>query len=305
MKRLLVTGLAGFVGMSLRSWVEAGGGPAGLQLFGPEEGLDLRDAPAVAKMVASLAPDAVLHLAAQSHVGESLADPATTLQVNVVGTANLLKALTDQGFTGRMLYVSSADVYGIVPEDRLPVAETHPPAPLSPYGASKVAAEVLCQQWARTHGLQVMIARPFNHTGPGQRPDFAPPGFARDAVAIRLGLREPVLPVGDLQVTRDFLDVRDVVDAYLRLLESGEVGAIYNICSGREVLLADMLDRLLVLAGVRPRLERDPARLRPAEQRRMRGDHGKLTAATGWQPRYPLDETLAQLIDHWHKELNT
>jgi GDP-4-dehydro-6-deoxy-D-mannose reductase len=114
-----------------------------------------------------------------------------------------------------------------------------------------------------------------------------------------------VLPVGDLQVTRDFLDVRDVVDAYLRLLESGEVGAIYNICSGREVLLADMLDRLLALAGVQPRLERDPARMRPAEQRRMCGNHDKLTAATGWQPRHPLDETLAQLIDYWHKELNT
>lgn len=305
MKKLLVTGLTGFVGSVLRAWVEAGRGPAGLQLCGPDESLDLRDGPAVARMVASLAPDAVLHLAAQSHVGQSLADPATTLQINVVGTANLLKALTDHGFAGRMLYVSSADVYGIVAEDRLPVAETHPPAPLSPYGASKVAAEVLCLQWARTHGLQVLIARPFNHTGPGQRPEFAPPGFARDAVAIARGLRPPVLPVGDLQVTRDFLDVRDVIDAYLRLLESGTAGEIYNICSGREVLLADMLDRLLALAGVQPRLERDPARLRPAEQRRMCGDHGKLTAATGWQPRHPLDETLAQLIDYWHKELNT
>ena len=132
MKRLLVTGLSGFVGSSLRQWVDAGLGPDGLQLCGPDESLDLRDAPAVRRMVDRLTPDAVLHLAGQSHVGESLADPATTLQVNVVGTANLLKALTDHGFAGRMLYVSSADIYGIVPEDQLPVAENYPPAPLSP-----------------------------------------------------------------------------------------------------------------------------------------------------------------------------
>lgn len=305
MDKLLVTGLTGFVGMSLQRWLAEGNGPAGLRLCGPGDELDLRDAAAVADMVRSHAPDAVLHLAAQSHVAMSLADPATTLQINVVGTANLLKALTDQGFSGRMLYVSSADVYGAVPQDRLPVAETEPPAPRSPYGASKVAAEVLCQQWARTHGLQVVIARPFNHTGPGQRPEFAPPGFARDAVAIARGLKEPRLAVGDLDVTRDYLDVRDVVDAYVRLLERGVAGEIYNVCSGRELRLDDMLDSLLALAGVQAAKVRDPARMRPAEQRRMCGDNRKLIAATGWQARHPLQETLAQLVGHWHKELDS
>ncbi|HSV46286.1 MAG TPA: GDP-mannose 4,6-dehydratase [Ramlibacter sp.] len=305
MKKLLVTGLTGFVGSSLMAWLEGEGRAAQLQPVGPTDELDLRDAAAVAQLVRSHAPDAVLHLAAQSHVGESLADPAATLQVNVVGTANLLKALTDQGFSGRMLYVSSADVYGAVPEDRLPVAETQPPAPRSPYGASKVAAEVLCQQWARTYGLQVVIARPFNHTGPGQRPDFAPPGFARDAVAIARGLRPPQLPVGDLQVTRDFLDVRDVIDAYVRLLEKGVPGEIYNVCSGRELKLADLLADLLALAGADAQIVPDPARMRPAEQRRMCGDNRKLVAATGWQPRHPLQDTLRQLIAYWHKELDT
>ncbi len=305
MKKLLVTGLTGFVGQSLARWLAAGHGPAGLQLCGPDDLLDLRDAAAVAAMVRTHAPDAVLHLAAQSHVGQSLADPGATLQINVVGTAHLLKALTDAGFAGRMLYVSSADVYGAVAPDSLPVSETQPPAPRSPYGASKVAAEVLCQQWARTHGLQVVIARPFNHTGPGQRPDFAPPGFARDAVAIARGLQPPVLQVGDLDVTRDFLDVRDVLDAYLRLLQAGVAGEIYTVCSGREVRMADMLASLLALAGVQPRLERAPERMRPAEQRRMCGDNRKLVAATGWQPRHALQDTLAQLIAFWNKELDS
>jgi GDP-4-dehydro-6-deoxy-D-mannose reductase len=236
-------------------------------------------------------------------VPQSWSDPARTLQVNVCGTANLLNALSEAGFRGRLLYVSSADIYGSVHEADLPVTEQAPPAPLNPYASSKVAAEVLCRQWARTRELDVVIARPFNHTGPGQRIEFALPGFAREMAAIKLGQQPPQVLAGDLDVTRDFLDVRDVVNAYLALLARGRGGETYNICSGSEVHLGDALRRLAGMAGVQAAITADPARFRPSEQRRMCGSHAKITAETGWVPRIPLDETLRQLLDHWTREL--
>lgn len=303
MKKLLVTGLSGFVGGALRASFAREPVERGLVLCDTPDDYDLRDAASVSRLVREHAPDAVIHLAAQSHVMASIEDPATTLQVNTVGTANLLKALSDHGFSGRLLYVSSADVYGAVDEALLPVTESQVPAPRSPYAVSKVAAELLCLQWVRAHGLQAVIARPFNHTGPGQRPDFAISGFARDAVAIAKGLQPPRLAVGDLNVTRDYLDVRDVVDAYFRLLDQGQPGQIYNVCSGREQRLGDLLRLVLECAGVRAELVVDPARVRPVEQRRMCGSNLKLAAATGWRPNYSLQQTLQQLIDYWDKEL--
>jgi GDP-4-dehydro-6-deoxy-D-mannose reductase len=249
-------------------------------------------------------PEWVVHLAAQSHVPHSWTDPAATLQVNVCGTANLLNALTGSGFKGRLLYVSSADVYGAVPERGLPVGEEAAVSPRSPYASSKVAAEVLCRQWARTRGLDVVIARPFNHTGPRQRTEFVLPGFARELAAIKLQRQAPRVGVGDLDVTRDFLDVQDVARAYVALLSKGRSGETYNVCSGREVHLGDALQRMVSLAGVAASIEVDPAKLRPAEQRRMCGSHAKITADTGWTPRIALDDTLRQILDYWTRELD-
>jgi GDP-4-dehydro-6-deoxy-D-mannose reductase len=246
----------------------------------------------------------VVHLAAQSHVPQSWSDPAHTLAVNVCGTANLLNALAGTGFRGRLLYVSSADVYGSVPPPALPVTEQAPLAPRSPYASSKVAAEVLCRQWARTRQLDVVIARPFNHTGAGQRAEFVLPGFAREIAAIKLGRKAPQVLAGDLDVTRDFLDVRDVVNAYLALLARGNSGETYNVCSGREVHIGDVLHRLIALAGVQAGVAVDPARFRPSEQRRMCGSHARITADTGWVARIGLDQTLQQLLDYWTRELD-
>ena len=305
MKKLLVTGLSGFVGTTVRQELARAGGAADFCLCPTQDDYDLRDALAVSRLVQAHAPDLVLHLAAQSHVVASMEDPAATLQINTVGTANLLKALSDNGFSGRLLYVSSADIYGSVDEALLPVTELQPVAPRNPYAVSKVASELLCLQWARTHGLQAIIARPFNHTGAGQRVEFALSGFARDAVAISRGLQAPRLQVGDLDVTRDYLDVRDVVDAYFRLLVRGEPGQIYNVCSGQERRLRDVLQLILDCAGVQAELVPDPARMRPVEQRRMWGSNLKIAAATGWRPRHTLQQTLQQLIDYWNKELQT
>jgi GDP-4-dehydro-6-deoxy-D-mannose reductase len=301
-KKLLATGHRGFVGTAFRELLQSHrDAPAVWCPLASES--ELLDPAALRAMLDEHQPDWVVHLAAQSHVPQSWSDPARTLQVNVCGTANLLKALTEAGFRGRLLYVSSADVYGSVRQSALPVTEEAAPAPLNPYSSSKVAAEVLCRQWAATRELDVIIARPFNHTGPGQRTEFALPGFAREIAAIKLGRQAPQVLAGDLDVTRDFLDVRDVVNAYLGLLAQGRSGETYNVCSGSEVHLGDVLRRLAAMAGVQAAITIDAARFRPAEQRRMWGSHAKITADTGWVPQIRLDETLQQLLDHWTREL--
>lgn len=269
-----------------------------------DEEPNVLDADHLRRTIAEHRPDWIIHLAAQSHVPSSWADPAATLSVNAGGTANLLMAMGDAGFQGRLLYVSSADIYGAVAEAGLPVTEETPAAPRNPYATSKVAGEELCRQWARTRPLDVVIARPFNHTGAGQRPDFALPAFAREIAAIKLGRQAPRVQTGDLDVTRDFLDVRDVVAAYLALLARGASGQTYNVCSGREVHLGEALGMLTRLAGVQAEIVTDPARLRPSEQRRMCGSHARITAATGWQPSIALGDTLTQLLDHWMQELD-
>lgn len=302
MINLLVTGLTGFVGQAMRQYLPDSPMAARVRLLGPASGFDLLDPLAVQGLVRESQPDWVIHLAAQSHVPTSFKDPARTLQINTIGTANLLQALANEGFAGRLLYVSSADIYGAVGDDDLPVHETLPPAPRNPYAVSKAAAELLCLQWRRAHGLDVVVVRPFNHVGPGQRPDFALSGFARDIAAIALNRQAARIIVGDLEVTRDFCDVRDVLDAYFLLLAQGHAGEIYNVCSEQEYLLRDLLQEMLVRAGVQAEIISDPARFRPAEQRRMCGSHAKITAHTGWKPHRVLTDTLDQLVDYWKKE---
>lgn len=302
MIKLLATGASGFVGQALQRHLQTDAGNA-IALCGAADIYDLLDPAAMHALIERHRPDQVLHLAAQSHVPTAMQDPAGTLRVNVEGTANLLKALTDSGFAGRLLYVSSADVYGAVAEAALPVTEDTPAAPRNPYAASKLAAELLCLQWQRSHGLDVVIARPFNHTGPGQREDFALSGFARDIAAIGLGLQPAQLRTGNLQVTRDFLDVQDVLCAYLALLQKGRSGQIYNVCSGVELWLHAALQALVDLAGVPVDVQVDASRLRPNEQLRMCGSHQKIHTDTGWQPQCPLRETLQQLLHHWTQEL--
>ena len=285
----------------MRSYLQEGRQPA-VAWCEPDEEYDITDPAALHRMLEQHEPDWIVHLAAQSHVPTSWECPAQTIALNAGGTATLLQVLSEAGFKGRLLYVSSADVYGAVPEAELPVTEERAPAPRNPYASSKVAAEVLCRQWAITRPLDVVIARPFNHTGAGQRADFVLPSFARELARIRRRGGPAQLQAGDIDVTRDFLDVRDVVAAYLALLESGRTGEIYNVCSGREVLLKDALALLMQAAGVEAEVVTDASRLRPAEQRRMCGSHQKLTDTTGWQPRVAWRDTLAALVDHWMQE---
>lgn len=295
-KRLLVTGATGFVGEHLKSAAAAGTlGP--VEFLAAPRGLDIRDADAVDSMVEQARPELVIHLAAQSFVPRSFAEPAETFQVNVLGTLNLLRSLTRRGFTGRMIYVSSGDVYGKVPETSMPVDENVWPAPRNPYAASKVAAEQLCLQWHRSEGLDVVVARPFNHIGPGQSRDFVIPSLAAQIVRIRAGIAPPQVHAGDIDVTRDFTDVRDIVRAYGDLLRAGVSGATYVVGSGEERSIRDLLNTMAQIAGVAVEVVQDPEKMRPSEQRRMRADPSRLIRDTGWQPGIPLRASLNDILE--------
>jgi GDP-4-dehydro-6-deoxy-D-mannose reductase len=298
MKKLYITGANGFVGRHLARIVAEGGFGACV-LHEMPDGLDIRDGKALRASMASVQPDWVIHLAARSFVPDSFADPRETLDVNLFGTLSLLCALRETKFQGRLLYVSSGDVYGSVPEAALPVTESRWPEPRSPYAASKISAETLCLQFHRSEHLDVMVARPFNHIGPGQGERFVVPALARQVSLIAAGLQDPTLMVGDIDVTRDFSDVRDVVRAYAALLCRGQGGHTYNVCSGREVTIRSILQTLCTLAQVNPAVVQDGARLRPSEQRRMVADCQRLRQDTGWEPVIPLETSLQQILDQF------
>lgn len=302
-RRLLLTGAGGFVGQHVIAASGAGSALAGWEVVPAPKDVDIRDEPALRRLVDGVSPDAVIHLAAQSFVPRSFEDPQETFAVNVGGTLNLLTALRAARFAGRLIFVSSGDIYGRVPESDLPVGESRIPEPRSPYGASKVAAEQVCLQWHRSEGLDVMVARPFNHVGPGQDPRFVLPGLARQVVAISAGRQAPVIEAGDIDTTRDFTDVRDVVGAYAAMLERGSAGATYVIGTGQERRIRDLLETMCGLAGVAPEVRQDPRLLRPSEQRRMAADSRRLREQTGWRPRISIESTLDDILQEARNRL--
>jgi GDP-4-dehydro-6-deoxy-D-mannose reductase len=249
----------------------------------------------VREVVGAHRPDAVYHLAGWADVGSSWSNPAGALHLNAVGTLHVLEASREAGVE-RVLSVASAEVYGVVAEDELPVREDAPLRPTSPYAASKVAAEAVAQQAFLGHGLGVLRVRPFNHIGPGQSEHFLAPALAgRVARAERDGA--DTVAVGNLTPRRDLTDVRDVVRAYRLLIERGEPGEVYNVCSGRDVAVQELADSLLAMADRPLALEPDPALSRPVDLPVLRGDPTRLQAATGWAPEIPLEQTLHDVLD--------
>lgn len=295
-KKLLVTGGSGFVGQHVEEACR-GGAFDGWEFHPSPAGTDIRSAEPLSAWVASVRPDAVLHLAAQSFVPRSFEDPRETLEINIIGTLNLLQALKAAGFTGRMVYVSSGDVYGRVPDQDLPVTDARVPEPRSPYAVSKIAAEQLCLQWSRTEGLDVMIARPFNHVGPGQDEKFVLPSLARQVVAVAQGRQASRILAGDIDSTRDFTDVRDVVAAYAAMINRGRPGSTYLVASGQERRVRDLLLAMCEIAGVAVEIQQDPGRMRPAEQRRMVADSSTLYRDTGWSPSISITTTLQDILN--------
>ena len=295
--RALITGGKGFVGQ----WLAAHLKDRGDEVAVIDMETDVADGPAVRRVIGDVTPDAIYHLAAMTHVGESWENPSQVLRVNVLGTAEVLAAARSLDTSPRVLVVSSAEVYGIVTPAQLPLGEDTPAQPASPYAASKLAAEAVALQAWRGFGQPVVIVRPFNHIGPGQSPNFFVPALAKRIVEARRSDARS-LPVGNLTTRRDFTDVRDVVTAYRLLIEQGESGAVYNVCSGRDVAMSEVAGNLLELAGANLTLETDPALLRPVDVPVLRGSAALLRSATGWEPRIPLATTLADVLTSWEAD---
>jgi GDP-4-dehydro-6-deoxy-D-mannose reductase len=294
--RVLVTGSKGFVGGWLLAHLESRGDDAA----GLDAEVDITDRRAIIEAVTSAEPDAICHLAAQANVGASWEDQTATYAVNTFGVLNLLDAALACKRPPRVLLVSSSEVYGRVAPDALPIREDHPLAPVSPYAASKAAAEMIGLQAWLGRGLEVVRARPFNHTGPGQRPDFVVPALARQiAAAVTSGAK--ALEAGNLAVRRDITDVRDVARAYRDLVERGTPGSVYNVCRGESVSIEEVARRLMALAGVDLEIVIDPARVRAMDLPELRGDASRLQAATGWVPLIPLDVTLGDVLGYWQQ----
>jgi GDP-4-dehydro-6-deoxy-D-mannose reductase len=281
---VLVTGADGFVGRHL---------VAELGDRAIASTSDVTDAAAVRDEVAAVRPDAVVHLAALSSVAASWGSSSAVWRVNALGTVHVLDAVRHEVPAARVLFVSTAEVYG-ADADRAP--EERAPAPVSPYAAAKVAAEVACAQAVRGAGLDVVVARPYAHVGPGQDERFAVGSWTRQIARLERDGGGALL-VGDVTAERDLTDVRDVCRAYRLLLDPAVPAGTYNVASGEVVALGDVVERLLALARVPVRVERDPARLRPSDLRRLAGDAGRLRAATGWQPMIALDTTLADALE--------
>jgi len=292
--RALVTGGRGFVG----TWLTTHLTEQGDEVVAIDHEVDVTDGQAVRAAMFDAAPDVVYHLAALTHVGRSWTDPAEVLQVNATGTLYVLEAARACPRPPRVLVISSAEVYGAVPEERLPVSEDAPLAPVTPYAASKVAAEYLGVQAHLAHGLPVVRVRPFNHVGPGQSSGFVVPALAERIMAARRTGASSIL-VGNLSARRDLTDVRDVVRAYRLLAEQGVPGDVYNVCTGHDVAIEEVAERLQVLAGTDLRLELDPSLARPVDVPVVRGDPTKLHATTGWAPEIDLDTTLADVLAQW------
>jgi GDP-4-dehydro-6-deoxy-D-mannose reductase len=260
---------------------------------------DLTDPAAAQAVVEDVRPDRILHLAGQSSVHLSWLDPGGTLRANVLGVVHLLDAVRRRGLRPPVLVVGSAEEYGPVGPEEMPIREETPLRPASPYAVSKVAQGALALLYGPAGGLRVVLTRTFHHTGPGRGEAFAESSFARQIAEIEAGRREPVLKVGNLEAVRDFADVRDVVRAYWMLLERGEGGRAYNVCSGRGRRIRDLLDILLAASTARVEVRTDPERLRPSDVPAQVGDPARLRAATGWEPRIPLERSLLDLLDDW------
>jgi GDP-4-dehydro-6-deoxy-D-mannose reductase len=294
--RVYLTGARGFVGPRLARRLAQ----AGFQTFGNDAEVDVTDLDAVERAFAEARPDAVIHLAAQSSVAASWRDPGDCFRVNYLGSRCVLRALARQCPSARLLLIGSAEQYDVSRPGEPPRRESDPLCPRSPYARSKAAAEQLGSLAAES-GLDVVRVRAFNHTGPGQSMRFVASDFAHQVAEIEAGLRPARMRVGNLESLRDFLDVDDVVEAYLALLDPVVPADIYNVASGQGVPIRSLLETLCELAGVSPQVETDPERHRPTDW--LVGDASRLRAACDWQPRVPLRATLERVLDHWRVHL--
>lgn len=306
--RVLITGAGGFVGNHLAAHL--GEAQKSAQLFGTtlferesvhpaiseNRLIDLKDLAQARDLLANCRPDAIYHLAAQAFVPRSFDEPWETLENNILAQLNIIRACLDLKLRPRILIASSAEIYGEVSAEQLPLDEDSAIRPTNPYSVSKVAQDMLALQYYLSHDLPIMRARPFNHIGPGQNGRFVAPAFAMQIATIEEGQREAVINVGNLTAKRDFTDVRDIVRAYQLIIEKGQPGEAYNVASGRAYSIRQLLDILLGLSEIDIDVRVDPARLRPVDVPEIRGDANKLRRDTGWRPSLSFEETLQDVL---------
>ncbi len=260
---------------------------------------DLNDPHSFYNTINEVKPDQIYHLAAQSFVPTSWVSPADTIKTNVIGTINLFEAVRKAGIDPRIQVACSSEEYGLVKPDEIPIKETNPLRPLSPYGVSKIAQDMLSFQYFQSYGLKVVVTRGFNHSGPRRGEVFVCSNFAKQIVEIENGLREPKIKVGNLDAMRDFTDVRDMVKGYNLALEKGIAGERYNICSGRGYKIKEVLDMLLKMTDKDIKIEKDLKRMRPSDVPILVGDNSKFRKQTGWKPEIPFETTLKDLLAYW------
>lgn len=313
--RALVTGASGFVGKHLiRQLVrEQDLEVLGLGLHLPGEAgfssaanfdyqrCDVCEKDFFTYFIGTFRPDFVFHLAAQSSVSVSLKDPETTFKINFLSVLNLLEAVRKTGISPLIHIPCSSDEYGNVRPEELPIFETHPLKPESPYALSKVFQYYLGRHYFKHYGAKIITTRAFNHTGPGQNSNFVCSDLAKQIADIEKGLTEPVIQVGNLEAKRDFTDVRDVVRAYWSVLNKGEIGEVYNVCSGKAYAIKEVLDILLSFAKTAVKIKQDPEKARPSDIPILLGNNQKIYRTTGWKPEIPFEKTLEDVLDYWRK----
>lgn len=309
--RVLITGMNGFAGSALcdflleqTHWmlIGVGSSTSGERLSGRIQWwqLDLTDPDGIRRLIKFERPDLIFHLAAQANVPKSWENPWDTFEVNVRGTLNLFDAVVVNHCTPRIVVISSNEVYGSPRGGNdTPFGEDHQLQPNNPYGVSKVAQEKLAMQYRYSHALDVLVARPFNHIGPGQKPDYVIAGFARQIAEIEAGLREPFLNVGNMQTQRDFTDVRDTVRAYYMIARYADGGKIYNVSSGNPRSIQSVLDLMLSMSTAQIETRSDPTKFRISDTPISYGDSSLLKKDTGWEPRVPFEKTVLDIMDSW------
>ena len=317
MKRVLITGITGFAGSHLAEYLlsQKEYKISGTFLFDKSLEnvekfrdrirtlkVDLNDTEQVFKIIADIKPDLVFHLAALAESGDSFVSPAKTVMNNITLEINILEAIKkNKLLDAKILVVSSAEVYGLVKKEYLPIDEETPFMPTNPYAVSKLAQDYLGLQYFLSYGLKIVRVRPFNHIGPRQSANFALSSWSCQIAQIEKKKHEPILLVGSLEAYRDFTDVRDMVKAYVLAIERGKSGDVYNLGSGNSYKISDILDILLSKAKVKIRVETDKSLLRPADNPRLTCDSRKFRSLTGWKPQIPLDKTLEDTLDYWRK----
>lgn len=310
--RVLVTGAGGFAGSHLVKQLLSDGHDV-WGVVRPQEKDDTASYPQVTgdllepeslnNALAESRPDVVFHLAGQADVGLSWKLPSLTIRVNTIGTVNLLEAIIAFG-RPRVVAVTSADLYGPLPLEAMPINEISQPRPYHPYAVSKLAASQMLALYFRRYQLEIIEARPFNHIGPGQGLGFVVPDFASQVAAIKVGKKAPRLRVGNLQAERDFTDVRDVVRAYTMLAAGGTPGQTYLVCSGRPVPIHQLLDSLIDLADVKVEINDDVSRMRPSDTPCLYGSNDLIRREVGWLPEISLQESLRDVLLEWIDKLS-